>query len=201
MGRKSLATQRRAQIIDAFYRCVTKNGLQNSSMREIAKEARMQPSMLHHYFKDRDEMIGELVKKIVDDLTARYSKETARYKNPQKRFDKAVEFLFGPEMISDEHAGFFYDSWTEARNNEAVRESYAKLYRRFRQAIIDLLVDTGKASGLSPSEQKELASLVIAIQDGASLQWDLDRDAVPLKRMSQLTKDVIEAYVANRGTS
>ncbi len=201
MGRKSLAAQRRAEIIDAFYRCVTMNGLQNSSMREIAKEARMQPSMLHHYFKDRDEMIGELVKKIVDDLTARYSREIERYKNPQRRFDKAVEFLFGPEMVNDEHAGFFYDSWAEARKNETVRESYAKLYRRFRQAIIDLLVDTGKASGLSPSEQKELASLVIAIQDGASLQWDLDRDAVPLRRMSKLTKEVIGAYVLNRGAS
>jgi AcrR family transcriptional regulator len=195
VGRKSLARQRRAQIVEAFYRCIVRDGLQKASTREVAKEAGVQASILHHYFKDRDEMIEELVKNIVDEISTRYVTEIGRYKNPRTRFNKAIEFLFGPAMINEEHAGFFYDCWAEAKRNEKVRESFAKLYRRFHRTIVDLLVETGLASGLSHAEVSELASMVIAIQDGISLQWEIDPQSVSLKNMSRLTKRLIELYI------
>ncbi len=205
MGRKSLKEQRRAQIIEAFSRCVAKSGLQRASIREIAKEAGVQTSIIHHYFKDRDDMIEEFVRNIAGEVFARYRSETRRHKNPQTRFNKAFEFLFGPDMINDEHATFFYDSWAEANRNRKVRESFVTLYSRFREAIMTLMVETGKSQGLTPAEIHELATVVIAIQDGISLQWDMDRENVALDRMARLTKRMIELYIedkdrAKRGT-
>ncbi len=195
MGRKSLAKERRAQIVEAFYRCITRDGLQKASTRQVAKEAGVQPSILHHYFKDRDEMIEELVRSIVDKIAARYLAEISRHKNPETRFNKAIEFFFGPEMINDEHAGFFYDCWAEAKRNEKVRDSFRKLYLRFREAIIELLIETNMAPGLSSTQMQELASMAIAIQDGVSLQRDMDPENVSLKKMSRLTKRLIELYI------
>jgi AcrR family transcriptional regulator len=198
MGRKSLAKERRAQIIEAFYRCVIRDGLQNASTRQIAQEAGVQPSILHHYFKDRAEMIEELVKSIVDQNTERYLAEINRYKDPAKRINKALAFLFGPDMINDEQSALFYDLWAEAKRNERVRESFSMLYRRFRDAIVNLLIETNTAAGLSPAEIKELANMVIALQDGVSLQWDMDPSNVSLKKASCLTKDLIELYVKDK---
>jgi len=198
MGRKSLAKERRAQIIEAFYRCLVRDGLHYASTRRIAQEAGVQPSILHHYFKDRAEMIEELVKNIVDQNTERYLAEINRYKDPAKRIDKAYEFLFGPEMINDEQGAFFYDLWAEAKRNERVREIFAMLYNHFREGIVSLLVETNTAAGLSPAEIKELASMIVAIQDGISLQWDMDPSKVSLKKASRLTKDIIELYVKDK---
>jgi AcrR family transcriptional regulator len=194
MGRKSLAKERRAQIIDAFYRSIKKHGLHGASTRRIAEEAGVQPSILHHYFKDRDEMIEELVASIVENMSERYLAEIDRYKNPETRFNKAVNFLFGPEMISDDDFGFFYDCWAEARRNKRVRQSFTKLYHYFRSAIINLLARTNKSIGLSPAQVKELATMVVAMQDGVSIQWDMDRRNVNLKKMARLTKQLIELY-------
>ena len=199
MGRKSLAKQRRAQIIDAFYRCIKRDGLQNASTRRIAEEAGVKPSILHHYFKDRDEMVEELVKRVVDDMTARYAAEISRYKNPKTRFNKGVEFLFGPEMISGDEFGFFYDCWAEARSNERVRDSFTMLYGRFRDAIVNLLIETDKSARLSPAQIKELATMLVAIQDGISIQWDMDRKNVSLKKMTRMTKRLIELYIEDAG--
>lgn len=198
MGRKSLANERRAQIIDAFYRCVVRDGLQNASTRQIAQEAGVQPSILHHYFKDRAEMIEELVKRIVDQNTERYLAEINRHKDPAKRFNKAIEFLFGPDMIHDEQGALFYDCWAEAKRNERVRESFSMLYRKFRKAIVNLLIETNTSAGLSPAQIKELANMIIAFQDGVSLQWDMDPSNVSLKKASRLTKDLIELYVKDK---
>ena len=184
MGRKSLAKQRRAQIIDAFYRCIKRDGLQNASTRRIAEEAGVKPSILHHYFKDRDEMVEELVKRVVDDMTARYAAEISRYKNPKTRFNKGVEFLFGPEMISDD---------------ERARDSFTMLYRRFRDAIVNLLIETDKSARLSPAQIKELATMLVAIQDGISIQWDMDRKNVSLRKMTRMTIRLIELYIEDAG--
>lgn len=177
---------------------MSRDGLQNASTRSIAKEAGVQPSILHHYFKDRDEMIEELVKDIVDRITEKYLAEMGRYENPKTRFDKAVEFLFGPELINGEHSGLFYDCWAEAKRNDRVRESFAMLYKRFREAIIDLLAETNKSAGLSTAEVKELANMIIAIQDGVSVQWDMDPENVDLKKMARLTKRFVEAYLEEK---
>lgn len=195
MGRKSLAKERRAQIIDAFYDCIRKYGLHGASTRRIAEEAGVQPSILHHYFKDRDEMIEELVRTSVDRLTARYQAEIGKFKDPKARFNKGVDFLFGPDMITDVDFAFFYDCWAEARRNEKVSKSFAKLYRRFRVSIIGMLVETNKSAGLSPAKTKELATMIVAIQDGVSIQWDFDPKNVSLKKMSRMTKQLIELYI------
>jgi AcrR family transcriptional regulator len=195
MGRKSLAKERRAQILDAFYRCIKKYGLHGASTRRIAEEAGVQPSILHHYFKDRDEMIEELVANIVDNISVRYLVEIDRHKNPATRFNRAVEFLFGPEMINGDDFGFFYDCWAEAQRNEKVRRSFTKLYHSFRAGIIRLLARTNKSTGMSPAQTKELATMVVAIQDGVSVQWDMDRKNVNLKKMAHMTKQFIELYI------
>lgn len=195
MGRKSLAKERRAQILDAFYLCIKKYGLHGASTRRIAEQAGVQPSILHHYFKDRDEMIEELVANIVENISVRYLVEINRQKNPATRFKKAVDFLFGPEMINDADFGFFYDCWAEAQRNKKVRKSFTKLYHSFRAGIIEILASTNKSAGLSPAQTKELATMIVSIQDGVSIQWDMDRKNVNLKKMARMTKQLIELYI------
>jgi AcrR family transcriptional regulator len=201
LGRKSLAKERREQIIRALNRCIAKYGLQNTSIKKIALEAGVQPGILHHYFKDRDEIIEEMVKTIVDEVLAKYLQEIRRYRDPDKRFEKAISFLFGPEMINDEYASFFYDCWAEAKRNPRIRESFNMLYDRFRKAIIDLLVESGKSSGFSPKETRELAAMIMAIQDGVSLQWDMDSERFPLTQLSRLTREMVELYVQKRNST
>jgi AcrR family transcriptional regulator len=198
VGRKSLATQRREQIIRALNRCISKYGLQNTSIKKIAEEAGVQPGILHHYFKDRDEIVEELVRKIVDEMTASYLAEIGDHSDPETRFKKAVEFMFGPQMVNTEYASFFYDCWAEARRNERIRESFRMLYARFRKAIVDLLVESGKSGRLSRAEIEDLATMVIAIQDGVSLQWETALERVSLPRMTRLTKRFIDLFVEDK---
>ena len=143
-------------------------------------------------------MIEELVKSTVDKIAVRYTAEIERHKNPKTRFNRGIDFLFGPDMINNENFGFFYDCWAQAGRNEKVRESFTMLYRRFREAMINLLVETNKSAGLSPAQVKEIATMVVAIQDGVSIQWDMDRRNVDLKKMSRMTKRLIEIYIEDK---
>jgi len=199
VGRKSLAEERRAQIIEGLSRCISKYGLKRASVKKIAEEAGVLPSILHHYFKDRDEIIDELVRQVVDDLADRCAAQLRAHTSPKTRFDKGVDFLFGPPLLSEDTIAFFNEVWPEASRKPRVRESFTRLYRRFREVVLELLNETGKSRGLSPTDAKDLASMIIAIHDGVEQQWTFDRDNLSLKRMARMTKQMLELYVKDKG--
>jgi AcrR family transcriptional regulator len=64
MGRKSLALERREEILDAFARCILKYGLEGSTLERIAEEAGMKRSILRHYLGNRDELVESLIERI-----------------------------------------------------------------------------------------------------------------------------------------
>ena len=195
MGRNSLAKARRSQIIQAFYRCVAAHGLAKTSMRMIAREAGVQPSALHHYFKDRDEMIEEMVDHYTNRFFYSFLEEMARYDDLKERLDKAADFLFSPAMINEEATGFFYDCCSEAKNNPRVRQSLARLFRRFRKTILEYFSDLAVQNGLNQEETQDIATLIIAVHEGVELQWHMSPEDVSLERSLLLAKRIIKTFL------
>ncbi len=61
MPRKSLAKERREQILDAFERCITKSGLEATTLEQVAEEADVARSIIRHYIGNRDDLVEALV--------------------------------------------------------------------------------------------------------------------------------------------
>ncbi len=192
MGRKSLADQRRTEIINAFYRCVVKEGFAQTSIRKIAQEAGVQPSTLHHYFKDRDEIIENMVDFFTETIVTHFIDQMADLHDPSTRLYRALEFLFGPDMINDEYTGFFLECCVEARRNERVRQTLAQTFRRFRQTIIDYISNIKPLNRFPENEKNIYASLLIAVHEGLELQWYTDPEAVCLEKSFDLIRALIK---------
>ena len=69
MGRKSKAEERKKEILIHFYEVVKEDGFENASIAKIADRMDVNPSLLIHYFKTKEEMIVDLV----DFLLNRYN--------------------------------------------------------------------------------------------------------------------------------
>jgi len=72
MGRKSLADERKRQILDAFERCVIKYGLESASLDDVAQEAGVSRSIIRHYIGNRDQLFDELVDRITADFLGHF---------------------------------------------------------------------------------------------------------------------------------
>lgn len=48
---------RRAQILDAAWRCFYRNGVQATTMEEIIREANMSASAMYRYFSGKEDII------------------------------------------------------------------------------------------------------------------------------------------------
>jgi AcrR family transcriptional regulator len=192
MGRKSMADQRRYKIVQAFYKCVVNEGFAKASIRKVAKEAGVLPSTLHHYFKDKNEMIFETVAYFTSLISSEFILQQKQKKNSHNSLKEGLEYIFSSAMINEGHTGFFIECLAEARHNTKVRDSIAKLFCHFRQIIIDQMNEIETIKQLSDSQKKGLASMIIAMHEGIELQWFADPSAVSLEDSLNLTKKIME---------
>lgn len=193
--RKSIAEKRRTEILEAFYRCVRKYGLHRASNRKLAEEADIQLSSLHHYFKNRDEMIEELVKRVIEEDVVR----GRAYVKQKKRLDSIIKYIFDPTVLVGRHKGVFYDFWSEAFRNEKIRETLAREIRFRREEAMKYLREAGIARGMSLAETKQVANIVLALHEGAEYLWTMDPENVSLKRITELTKGFIQSCGTREG--
>lgn len=195
MGRKSIAKERRTQILEAFYRCTVQNGQVAASIRNIAREAGIQPSMLHHYFQSRDEIVEQAVVYFTDMIFADFHGQMQALSGDGERLARGMEFIFSKGMINTEYTGFFLECCVAARTNENVKNTLSELFKRFRQAIIEHLKNMDGFSSLSETDQQMLGVMIVALHEGIELQWFADPDKIDLNRVLSTTNDLIRAYI------
>src|SRR5262249_60762410 len=58
---------RREQIEAAALQSVLKHGFPGSSLRVVAREAKVPLSILHYYFKDKDDLMHSVVARLFED--------------------------------------------------------------------------------------------------------------------------------------
>ena len=197
-GRKSIANERRAQILDAFHICAVRKGLARTSLREVAQEAGVPVSNLHHFFKNRDEMVSELMKRIVGGIVADLRAEARHADSTKRRLERVLEFLLGSRGQKLEDGSLYYDLWSLAHRSQTVRRTLQDLIRDQRETFFELLVGTNDLFNLPKAEKKEIANIIIALVEGTFYVLDMDGANVCPKRMAHLTRRFLELYAAER---
>ncbi|HEX2083678.1 MAG TPA: helix-turn-helix domain-containing protein, partial [Xanthomonadaceae bacterium] len=59
-GRSEEPSAQRAQLLDAAIACFVRKGIAATSLRDIAQEAQVTPSLLHYYFGDKAQLQAAL---------------------------------------------------------------------------------------------------------------------------------------------
>ncbi|MCF6247960.1 MAG: TetR/AcrR family transcriptional regulator [Desulfobacula sp.] len=201
MGRKSIAKERRTQIIEAFYQCVVDMGLARASIRKIADQAGVKPSTLHHYFSNRDEIIEEAVIYFTDMIFQSFQEQMDALNGSVDQITKGIEFIFSKGMINAEYTGFFLECCVASRNNERIKDTIAQLFDRFRKAIIRHLELMDGFCLLTAEDQQMLAVMVVALHEGIELQWFAQNNAVSLKQALETTLHLIRFFIQERTRS
>jgi TetR/AcrR family transcriptional repressor of bet genes len=61
MGRRSLRTERRAELTAAFARVLARHGYAGATIAAVAAEAGVAPGLVHHHFTDKEDLLASLL--------------------------------------------------------------------------------------------------------------------------------------------
>jgi TetR/AcrR family transcriptional repressor of bet genes len=92
MGRKSLKIERRAEITRAFARVLAREGYAGATILAVAQEANLSAGLLHHHFRDKREMLLELLSTLLTDFRKSLNdRNTGKSRDLESYIDAALK--------------------------------------------------------------------------------------------------------------
>jgi AcrR family transcriptional regulator len=127
VGRKSVATIRRAEIVDAVQRCVVRKGLAAATMADVAREAGMQRSAISHFLGNREDVVSAAIERSCDYYIELIEAIVAEHP-PERRVHALVDDLIGGKRANPDAMVLFDEIVAIAHHDEHARSEVERAY-------------------------------------------------------------------------
>jgi len=126
-------------ILDAAIKVFVEKGKAGARMQEIADCAGVNKMLLHYYFKDKDTLFLEVLKKIVADLYGNVFQESM-IALPFREFLSAfIDRHF--DFLNERKDSFQFLLWELSRQKRNLRDVVSDCYIGYRQTPFNILTD------------------------------------------------------------
>jgi TetR/AcrR family transcriptional repressor of bet genes len=159
MARKDIKDIRRAQLIEATFDSIAKRGFAETTLADVAKQARLSQGIVNFYFNSKQDLLTATLRHMVEDYYQRSAAAVRRAgPAPAARLDAMISADFDPVIASRKNVTVWYAFWGETR---------------WRPAFVDLCRE------LSETHQLQTSTIMREIIDSGSYR---DLDAAALAR-------------------
>lgn len=181
------AEQRREQLIEATIDLAIREGLVAASVRRIADEANVSLGVVHYCFSSKEALLNAVAESFATPILGPVAKAIEQSQGFETTIRKAFQTFWevtqgdpGRQLLSYELA-----AWSIRGDGEAARV----LYQTYQDVIESFVTQGMGITGTEALSSRTLARMVLALTDGISLAWLVDRD-------DQATQAVLDAFVA-----
>lgn len=167
MGRKSLKGARQKEIIKAFYKVAKKEGLENASIAKAAELIDINPSLVVHYFKSKDQLVHGLIEYILDKWLLIYKVPAEDAEDPKTHLLKVIDNIFSSKWNTLFDDSVSYSCYALAFRDKTIKGKYKELLDTLRQRLQELIVECNNRKVLSIENPALTADLIFVMVDGA----------------------------------
>ena len=188
---KQIALLRKRQITGAAYEIIAEKGYYNFTMMDIAKRAGVSSGLIHHYFKDKENMLVTLLREMQQSVRAGTEKAIEEVPGPREKLEVFMDRAFDLAEAQREYLYVTYDFLTQIKFNERMKRIMSKLYRGYRETMVEILRE-GKAQGVFKDvDEHYTASFFVSIMLGIELQYVIDDTAFFYREYTNKIKSYI----------
>ncbi len=132
MGRPSIASARREQIVWALYTCLSRSDFGQVTIKHIAEQAEVAPGIIHHYFTDKDEIYSVLSTSILTQYESLLDEHLDDQPPSTDRSIVVLDFIVDQFILDRELNRVFYNLVLKSLENPEVRTPLQALLDRDR---------------------------------------------------------------------
>lgn len=167
MARPTNTLQRRSEILNAFLTVMAEDGYAKATIQAIAKQAGLRSGLIHYHFKNKQELLIELVKQVSTSVQERYQEMTYNAQTPHEKLKAFIDArLAKGENSNPEAVAAWVVIGTEAIRQPEVRVEYEKIISA-QQELLEKLIAAASASKRVNAHVKKIAAISLAAIEGA----------------------------------
>ncbi len=189
MGRKSLKEVRQKEIVKAFYSVSKKEGLENTSIAKVAGHLRVNPSLIIHYFKSKDELILALIDFILERYRRIYKDKNSIIS--REKLIEQIDMLFSRKWNSLFDDGVFYSCYALTYRNEKIKNRFREIHEELRLIFANTLENARKNNVIKDVNIKEATDLIFTMVDGVYYYCGILNNKKEADRLLELCKNKV----------
>jgi AcrR family transcriptional regulator len=193
-GRPPRSDERRLQILEAFERCLARNGLPATTLDDVAREAGLKRAMIRHYVGNRD----TLVREATEHLAAQYRARAAQaldVEGDAVDVDALLDFFFlGDFVLGMPEQDRVVDSLlAAAASDPEARASLRAMYESFDELVRKHL--TRCMPSAEPDRLARVSWAIVCLAEQNTIMLGLEVSS----RRSQELREIARALVDSLG--
>ncbi len=162
------------KILNAAFKQIYEQGIAGTTMRSIAKEAKVNQALLHYYFKDKENLLAEFIQvlfnRFIYDIEKRYKESDP----PGKKLE--AFFAAGKDFVEKQRELFvvMIDVWAYCFRSKKLQKDYAGLNRRLTGVMKDIVAAGKEKEVFNNVHEDTLAILFVCFVVGIGCLWHMD---------------------------
>lgn len=193
--RLGVAPKRRAEIIEATFFCIALKGYSNITMQNIADSAGVSKGVIHYYFRNKEELFISVFEKLINDLDSHIASRVERAKQPNDKILAVIRAVFEKVRENKKFQVVLLDFWAHSTKNPALKAANANQYARYRHLAKKIIAEGIEKGAFRKCDPTRVASALIGLIEGFTIQWILDEDAFDIARAQKISEEIIMAYL------
>ncbi len=179
-------TDTQNNILDAVQSVIVRDGVQGTSMRQVAQEADVSLGLISYHFDDKERLIFATFERAADEIRAASAAAADAVDDPDEKVRAFLRGSFTEEYLNGDYLRLRVSLWAVAMTEPELATVDVDYYRRYEESLAAYVLVA--RPHLSSSEVKARCQNVIALTNGLWLDWARIKDDAALDRGLQLAE-------------
>ncbi|WP_320039824.1 TetR family transcriptional regulator [uncultured Desulfobacter sp.] len=182
------AETRKPEILEGYYQVLIEKGFEGSSIGKIAEHLTIHPTLILHYFKNKNNLQRELIDLLISKYKAEHMLNFDTIADSTHRFDALMDLIFSFKwnrtVDPGVHFGFYYKSFRD----EGIRKALKDMFQWFRDYLHDAFIVFNKEGVIRVTEERKAADYVLTLMEGLEFHAHFLNDGKPFEDFADTAK-------------
>jgi AcrR family transcriptional regulator len=186
---------RQTRMLTAALEVIAERGFAETRIADVAERAGVSPALVIYYFKTKDHLLAEAMRRSEDAWYAEMSRRTSRLPTGSSQLEEVVAMTFlsglsGAPGTPEESWAIWLELWARALRDPVVRAVREEFDEHFRQTIRDIVSFGIEHAEFAEVDEDAFSIGFSALLDGLAIQIALDDQVVNARRAFEIAMRV-----------
>jgi AcrR family transcriptional regulator len=191
------AALRKPDILESYYQVLIQEGLEGTSISKIADRLDIHPSLIIHYFKNKDNLKLELVELLIEKYESPEMIDFDHIEDDRQRFDALMDMLFSFKwsrtVDPSVHFAFYYLSLRDEKILDRIRV----MFKWLRDFLRDQLVYFNTKGIVKVADAGRAADYIVTLMEGLEFHHHFLAEQAPFEAFAGTTQKALVSALKN----
>jgi|WetSurMetagenome_2_1015567.scaffolds.fasta_scaffold191321_2 TetR/AcrR family transcriptional regulator, fatty acid metabolism regulator protein len=182
---------KREAIINAAINIFARKGYVNAKISDVAQKANVADGTVYLYFKNKDDLLINALKEMLDDKLTKIRRKIAKEPTAQARLFKFAELQVDLYIKNPDVVRFMVVEIRQSQEFYKKYPSFAPMngYISYVQGLVEDAITEGSIRKI---DSKTLAYMIIGTTDFVLTQWALGSEKISLQEITSNFIDIVQ---------